>query len=160
MVRQHGSRLFRFGLVGISGVAVNMAILYLGVHVGGLQHLVAAAIASEVSVLTNFAMNDGWTFRDRKEGSSWIRRAIQYNGVALAGMGISLSTMAALMAILGMHYMLANLIALTTATVSNYVLNSRITWSAPATTQPSLQSMQTQFDRYGLVPERVRADGR
>jgi dolichol-phosphate mannosyltransferase len=140
-----------------------MVILYLVVHFTGLNHLVAAAIASEISVLTNFAMNDRWTFGDRTGGSSWMRRAAQYNGVALTGMAISLTTMAALMWSLGMHYLLANFVALTTATVSNYLLNSRITWAADTVSQPAIRtmqtSMQTQFDRYGLAAEPIAIEG-
>lgn len=124
----HGRRLVQFGLVGISGVAVNTAVLYLLVQYGHLNHLIAAAISSEVSIVGNFSLNDRWTFRDSRANSSWLRRAGQYNAVAASGMVISLALLAALTLGLGIHYLLANLIALGAATLSNYALNLRFTW--------------------------------
>jgi dolichol-phosphate mannosyltransferase len=125
----HGRRLTQFGLVGILGVAVNTTVLFLLVQAGHLNHLVAAGISSEVSILGNFALNDRWTFRDVDCTTSWIRRVMQYNAVALSGMVISLLTLAALTLGLGMHYLLANLVAIGTATLSNYALNTRFTWA-------------------------------
>jgi len=77
-LEQHGPRLVRFGLVGVSGVVIDMVLLYLLVSGVGMGKLVAASIAAEVSNLSNFVFNDRWTFRDRRPGTSWIRRALRY----------------------------------------------------------------------------------
>ena len=87
----HGRRLVQFGLVGISGVVVNTAVLYLLVQYGHLNHLVGAALSSEASILSNFALNDRWTFRDSQAHSSWLRRAAQYNAVAASGMAMKIA---------------------------------------------------------------------
>ena len=108
-----------------------MTLLYLLAGVGGLNHLVAAAIASEISILTNFGLNDRWTFSAARPTSSRLQRATQYNSVALGGMVISLSVLAALTMGFGMHYMIANVFAMGAATLSNYTLNSHITWASP-----------------------------
>lgn len=128
----HSQRLIRFGLVGCAGVVVNMAILYLLVEHGRLNHLIAAAIASEVSILSNFVLNDRWTFRQVQARHSWLRRAAHYNAVALSGLAISLSALAFLTLYVGMHYLIANLFAIAAATASNYLLNLRLTWSTRA----------------------------
>jgi dolichol-phosphate mannosyltransferase len=127
LVANHGGRLVCYGLVGGSGVLVNMGMLYALVAGAGWNHIVAAGIASELSILTNFALNDRWTFSDRQPGT-WVNRVLQYNAVALGGMVISLTVLAALTGIGGLHYLLANLIAIAVATLSNYVLNMRFTW--------------------------------
>lgn len=129
ITRQHGRRFFRFGVVGISGVLVNSALMYFLVETAHLPHLLAAAAGSEASILSNFALNDRWTFRDAEQSTSWIRRAGQYNTVALSGMLLSLGVLALLMASFGLNYLIANLIAIGAATVSNYALNTRFTWS-------------------------------
>jgi len=52
----------RFLLVGLSGVGVNMAVLWLLVGRMGLRPLPAAALAVETSIWSNFLLNDIWTF--------------------------------------------------------------------------------------------------
>lgn len=124
----HGNRFVRYALVGGSGVLVNTGILYLLVTIAGLPHLVAAAFSSEVSILTNFVLNEVWTFRDARAGRHPVRRAVHYNVVALGGMVITLAVLFALTTWLGMHYLIANLIAIGAATLSNYALNMKFTW--------------------------------
>lgn len=121
-------RLVRFGLVGLSGVLVNAAILWSLTEVASWHYLIGAAIATEVSILTNFALNDRWTFRDSWTATPWSRRAARYNGVALAGLTISLAVLAVLTTVLRMHYMVANLAAIGAATLWNFPVNSRFTW--------------------------------
>lgn len=132
---RHSRRLCCFGLVGISGVTVNMVILFFLVRFAGCNHVLAAAIGSEVSILSNFALNDRWTFRDAQSSAPWMSRAMQYNAVTLGGMGISLGVLAALTGLAGMNYLIANLIAIAFATISNYVLNSRFTWGTSASSE-------------------------
>jgi dolichol-phosphate mannosyltransferase len=130
VTRGHTQRLLCFGLVGLSGILVNTVILYLLVEAGHVNHLVAAALGSEVSILSNFALNDRWTFRDARPTTSWLQRAAQYNAVTLTGMVLSVGVLALLVATVNLHYVVANLLAIGAATLSNYVLNSRFTWSA------------------------------
>lgn len=137
MLSRHGNRFVRYTLVGGSGVLVNTGILYLLVAVAGLPHLLAAAFSSEVSILTNFVLNEVWTFRDAREGSHPVRRAVQYNVVALGGMVITLAVLFMLTTWLGMHYLIANLIAIGAATLSNYALNMKFTWNVAPMSLPS-----------------------
>jgi dolichol-phosphate mannosyltransferase len=126
---RHAGRFVRFGVVGASGVLVNSAVLFLLVEACHLHKLIAAAIATEVAIISNFILNDLWTFRDARHHRSWPRRLVRYNGIALGGLCISLGVLAALTMVLGIHYLLANLVGIAAATVWNYVVNSRLTWS-------------------------------
>ena len=132
----HAQRFLRFGVVGASGVVVNMVLMYFLVEMGHVNQLVAAALASEASILSNFALNDRWTFRDARPTTSWPRRAVQYNAVALSGMVISLGILALLMASHQMHYLVANFLAIGASTLSNYLLNSRFTWATRRLSAP------------------------
>lgn len=136
VAQRHKRRFTRFGVVGISGVVINTALLYLLVQFGHMNHLIAAGIASEVSILSNFALNDLWTFRDADPETTWVRRALQYNAVALSGMVISLGILFVLADLIGIHYLLANLFSIGTATLSNYALNSRFTWGTTVRPEP------------------------
>jgi dolichol-phosphate mannosyltransferase len=139
VAERHGRRFARFGMVGISGVLVNTGILWMLVTLFGMHHLVAAAISSEVSILTNFALNDHWTFGDHAAEISYLRRAAHYNAVALCGMVLSLGVLAALVDAFGLYYLLANLIAIGASTVSNYLLNMRFTWALHRVSSPEAE---------------------
>jgi dolichol-phosphate mannosyltransferase len=138
LIEGHGLRLVRFGVVGVFGVLINSVVLFALVEAGHLNHLIAAAIASEVSILTNFAINDRWTFADARSGCAWPVRAAQYNAVAMSGSVISLCVLAVLTMVFGMYYLVANLMAIAAATLSNYMLNTRFTWGKGAELVPVL----------------------
>ena len=59
-------RLIKFAIVGTSGVVVNLGLLYILVEWFGLYYMLAAVISIGSSVLSNFILNDKWTWRDRK----------------------------------------------------------------------------------------------
>lgn len=139
----HSSRFIRFGIVGASGVVVNMGVLFLLVYLGSWNHIGAAAVSTEAAILSNFVLNDRWTFRSDGASSGWLRRAGSYNAVALAGLAVSLAVLAILTDGLRMHYLTANLFAIGAATLWNYTGSSRFAWRRqpaiplPLRTEPS-----------------------
>ena len=60
-------QLIRFGLVGASGFAVNLAVYALLVHPLATPYQLAAVAAWLVAVSSNFVLNRHWTF-DRPDG--------------------------------------------------------------------------------------------
>lgn len=82
-------RFIKFCTVGVSGVAVNLGCLALFAGVFGVQANLAAALAIEVSINTNFLVNEMWTFRDRSEGKSgFLKRLARFHLVSLVGAAI------------------------------------------------------------------------
>jgi putative flippase GtrA len=88
----------RFAAVGASGVGVNLAALWLLAGVLHLHEVAASALAVEISILSNFALNDAFTFRDRvlRAGTGRLERLARYNLVSLVGLGVQLGTFVAL----------------------------------------------------------------
>lgn len=125
---RHLRLMARFGLVGGSGVLVNTMVLYMLVAGFRWHQLPAAMVATEVAIISNFILNDRWTFRGAAARERWPGRLWRYNVVALGGLGISLVVLAVLTMGLGMHYLLANLVGIAAATVWNYGINLRVTW--------------------------------
>jgi dolichol-phosphate mannosyltransferase len=117
-----------FGLVGLSGVLVNTAILWALVQGARLPVLLASALATEAAILSNFGLNDRWTFRDGVHRHSFGMRLLRFNGVSLGGMAITAGLLALLMSYGHLHLLLANLLATGGATTWNYIVNSRWTW--------------------------------
>ena len=81
-------RFIKFCVVAGSGVFVNMGILWLGVAIlfTDLENAVAisGAVSIGVSILTNFLLNDLWTWADRpKRGiAHFFSRMTKYVFVA------------------------------------------------------------------------------
>lgn len=80
-------RLVKFGVVGFSGVFVNLIVSELffrvlldGVGEAGLRLFVSNGFGIIVSIFTNFLLNDRWTWGDRAKGgrSAWFRRLFKY----------------------------------------------------------------------------------
>ena len=80
-------RFLQFCSVGASGVFVNLGILA-ALDGLGLHRLMASAIAIECSILSNFAANEFWTFRDRAGQGERLSRMVQFQLVSLVGAGI------------------------------------------------------------------------
>jgi len=127
----HRRRLARFALVGLSGVLLNMGLLVALVEAAGLDEILAATIATEAAILSNFSLNDRWTFGDARSPLGRLRRAAQYNAIALGGLLISVTALAVLTRGVGLHYLLANLVAVLAGFAWNYALNARMTWGSP-----------------------------
>jgi putative flippase GtrA len=81
-------RFLKFCTVGASGVVVNLLFLALFSDILSFQVNIASAMAIELSINSNFFMNEIWTFRDRHVSSGRARRWAKFHLVSLAGGGI------------------------------------------------------------------------
>ena len=139
-------RYLKFGLVGASGTVVNIVVLYLGHEylfqsIEGPQGKPWASLALAIAVATanNFTWNRLWTWADRVQAqraaavvSDEVRPphlGAQLLKYALASwFGIALQYALTLWLAHLMHYMLANVIAIVIASVSNFLANDRWTF--------------------------------
>jgi dolichol-phosphate mannosyltransferase len=127
-------RFIRFGLVGLSGVFVDMAMFYLlsdpSTLAWGLTR--SKIIASEVAIVNNFLWNDRWTFGDissRQSGNRQrLRRFIKFNLVCLAGLILNVLLLNFLFNVLGINRYVANLLAIAIVTVWNFWVNLKLSW--------------------------------
>jgi len=123
------SRFLKFCLGGASGIAANLGLLRILTEVVGLFYLVSAAFSIETSILSNFALNELWTFRDRARSTKGIlKRAAKFNLICVGGLVINLVVLAALTELLGIHYMISALFGIAAATLWNYVMSAMWTW--------------------------------
>ncbi|MBP1928784.1 dolichol-phosphate mannosyltransferase [Methanolinea mesophila] len=128
-LRTEMGKILRFALVGLSGILVNTGFLYLFTEVGGLFYLASSAIAIELSIISNFFLNEFWTFKSR---SGLIRRRwkrlASYNFLALGGMAVNMVVLYGLTAGFGVYYLTANIIGILFGFLWNYLTNRNITW--------------------------------
>lgn len=91
-IRLHSSRLFiKFALVGLSGVAVNLGVFSLLCALG-VNRFLASPLAIEISIVSNFLLNNSWTFRLRRTHDKVHIKGLKFNMVSLVALGISYST--------------------------------------------------------------------
>ncbi|OIP76772.1 MAG: sulfonate ABC transporter permease [Oscillatoriales cyanobacterium CG2_30_44_21] len=129
-------RFLSYGLVGLSGVFVDMSIFYLLGKLGwGLTS--SKIISSEVAVLNNFLWNDLWTFRDissRQIGwKKLVKRFLKFNIICLIGIGLNLIILNFLYNYFKIDKNLANLIAIAIVTIWNFWFNLKLSWRVTQT---------------------------
>jgi putative flippase GtrA len=132
-------RYAKFGIVGAGGTGVNMLVLYLAqefvfrsIAAPRERLYVSLALAILVATLNNFTWNRIWTWADRRLPdptattpgvwglfgryalASWLGIALQY-GLTLWFANV-------------MHYLIANVLAIAVASVSNFLANDRWTF--------------------------------
>jgi dolichol-phosphate mannosyltransferase len=125
------ARFFRFGLVGFSGVFVDLGIFYL-LRSQGMGLTSSAAISGELAIINNFLWNDFWTFGDiasRQPGKRQrIKRLIKFNIVCLVGLVLNVLIVNFFFNFLGINEYVAKLIAIAAVTVWNFWLNLKLSW--------------------------------
>lgn len=118
----------KFAVVGGSGVIVNMGCFFLLTRYAGLKIEYASPIAIEVSILTNFFLNNIWTFRKRNTKVGFAARIFRYHLVTgLAGI-VNYGILLLLAKVFGINDLIANLIGIIIGTFINFFLNSLWTW--------------------------------
>ena len=82
-------RFLKFAVVGTIGFVVNTVGLVLGVRIG-FRPSVAGPVGAEFAILSNFILNNIWTFSDRSLGSVEIivPKFIQFNILSLGSVVI------------------------------------------------------------------------
>ncbi len=127
-------RFLRFGLVGLSGVFVDMAVLYLlsDPTTLALPLTRSKIIAGEIAIFNNFLLNDAWTFADvSMEQQGWsqrLKRFFKFNIICLAGLMLNVLVLNLVFNFLIPNRYIANLIAIAIATIWNFWVNLKLSW--------------------------------
>jgi dolichol-phosphate mannosyltransferase len=128
------SRLARFAVVGLSGVVVDMGLLFLlsdpSMMGWGLTR--SKLIAAELAIVNNFIWNDAWTFRDLSK-DQWqfgqrLRRFWKFQVICLAGLLINTVLLNVQFNVFGVNRYVANAIAIAAVTGWNFWLNLKLSW--------------------------------
>jgi dolichol-phosphate mannosyltransferase len=124
-VKGHTSNQFvRFCLVGASGVLVNYLVMR-GLFDGlGLHYGPCTVTAYLVASVNNFIWNKLFTFRNEVRGL-WpiVKQYLRFLSVILLGLAITLGAVIFLVEFMAMDPVLANLLGVLLATVSNFLGN-------------------------------------
>jgi putative flippase GtrA len=122
-------RWLKFNCVGAIGVLVQLVVLAFFRSILHFDYLLATALAVETAVIHNFLWHERFTWRDRPSAHTResLSRFIKFNAsngaVSIAG---NLLIMRALVGGLGTNYVAANLVAIATCSIMNFLLSDRI----------------------------------
>ena len=83
-------RFLKFAAVGGTGVVVNLAIYALLTRLMGMGDTllgqdIALLVSIEISIISNFILNDMWTFKDRTGDGGFWKRMLKFHVVSVAG---------------------------------------------------------------------------
>lgn len=119
-------RWLKFNLVGGIGIAVQFVALLLLRGVFHFHYLAATAIAVEAAVVHNFVWHEQFTWSDRVQ-ASWRRSLPRFARFNLTTGAVSILGNLALMKVMvgygGMHYLLANALAVVLCSMANFLVS-------------------------------------
>ncbi|XGV99789.1 MAG: glycosyltransferase [Leptolyngbya sp. BL-A-14] len=130
-------RFLRFGLVGLSGLVVDMGMLYLLYDILGVGLTRSAILAAELAIINNFLWNDRWTFKDvAGKQPGWgkgLKRLAKFNIVCLMGLILKILLLNVLFNGLHLNAYVANFLAIAVVTGWNFWVNLKLNWRVTET---------------------------
>jgi dolichol-phosphate mannosyltransferase len=159
-------RFWKFALVGASGVLVNMATLIVLAEYFDANKVIAWMFAVGLSILSNFLLNNAFTWRDIRHSSRihfFLRGVLAYP-VAVMGIGANFAVWYPLVKYVSddfPYYALFNLFGIVAGTGVNFILSSQLVFrpSLPKNLDPDAPPKQIaeiirrelKADRVGLI---------
>ncbi len=137
------ARWVTFNSVGVGGIGVQLGALVALTEWLGLHYLLSTGIAVEAAIVHNFVWHECWTWSDRSYlhgGGRWTRfaRFNLLNGIVSIGGQLLLTGLYA--KTLGIHYAAANLSAITTCSLVNFVVNDRFVFQGDLGSSRSMRA--------------------
>jgi dolichol-phosphate mannosyltransferase len=134
-------QIFKFAVVGGIGFTINLIGLEAFHRFFGIDSGTAAALGAEVSIVSNFILNNFWTFSTQKVSTpvKFIGKFIQFNIASLGAVIIQKVVVGT-----GTHYTSDNLrlvwfvLAVAIGMVVNYTIYSKVIWKKTAKTQKKI----------------------
>ena len=130
--RKERLRFLKFCVVGFSGVLVNVGIFALCAEVifssldDASRNVLATCCAVLVSIFTNFLLNDGWTWRDRRKHGikALAMRLVKYYIVAGVAGAVQVGIQYFLSMEVGLNPHLSNFAAIAAGVLINFFVNN------------------------------------
>jgi len=121
-------RMLLFGIVGATGIIVNLAVLRVLLIVGGIGFTAAESAATVVAMVSNFFLNNMLTYRDcRLVGWRAVRGLASF--MALCGLGALVNiAVAGDVYLLTDMWLVAGIAGAAVGALLNYALTSIFTW--------------------------------
>jgi dolichol-phosphate mannosyltransferase len=138
-------RLAGFVTVGVTGLVVNTLLLALFTEGLGIHYLASAVLATQGSSLWNFTLADRLVFREDGARHTRMRRLLMFLGVNNAALALRGPLLVLLTSVIGMNYLVANVVSLVSLTLARFTAADFWIWSHRKHVTPHL------YDIHGIV---------
>jgi len=124
-------RLVRFFLVGCTAASVQLALLWLFVDLGGVNYLVGAFVAIELTILFQYVLNNAWTFHRSRHSSmrEYMVGLGKTNLVRGTAIPLQLGILYVLVTMGTSEYLVGNAVAICVTGLYRYALDAAWTWN-------------------------------
>lgn len=120
----------RFVAVGAFTAGIQLGLLWLFEDVAGLNYLLAATIAIEITIVLSYVLNNAWTFQASQNTgvSEYVRGLFKTNLVRGTAWPIQIGVLYALVEWGGLTALVANVPAILVSGLYRFALDSQWTW--------------------------------
>ena len=117
-------RLFKFAVVGGSGLLLKLILMGLGVELLGISQYIVIFPAALIVNASNFTLNTLWTFKGFNPGIKGYFKYLGLNAISFIGyMGVYYTFLAT-----GQHYLMAGFYGVCTIGLINFALSRLKIW--------------------------------
>jgi dolichol-phosphate mannosyltransferase len=121
-------RFIKFALVGASGILVNTLVMYLATERLQVYYLISAGIGTVASTLWNFGLTETWVYQSKNMAQGRIQRLALFFVMNMIALSLRTPMIYLFTAILGIFYVISNLISLAILTVVRFAFSDAIIW--------------------------------
>ena len=123
-------QLRRFFLVGLFTAGIQMGLLWLFVDAAGINYLIGATVAIEITIILSYVFNNAWTFRASQNTglTEYLSGLFKTNLVRGTAIPIQLGVLYALVEWVSIMYLVANAVAILLSGLYRFILDSQWTW--------------------------------
>lgn len=119
---------YKFAVVGVSGVLVNLGVVWLLSYVLSMPHFIASIIGIETSLINNFIWNDLWTFKKRRFGKRWWR-LLKYHASTAVGILAQYAVSQVTYYTLLRESLTSQTLGILAGFIANYLISKKYVWS-------------------------------
>ncbi len=119
-------KLFKFGLVGCSGMLLDFGVTYLAKESFGFNSYLANAMGFSIAVTSNYFINRFWTFEERK--GKVTQQLISFVAIAFLGLLINSTCIYVGVQVFRLNFYLAKIVAIGIVFFWNFFANYFITF--------------------------------
>ncbi len=130
VLRSSPHPVLRFGLIGLTGLAVNQVALATFTELMGVHYLVAAVAATQVSSTWNFIGSERWVFGSRQHASTILSRFAGFLALNNATLLARIPLLWLMTDIGGIHYLWANAVTLGLMFVVRFAVADGWIWAS------------------------------
>lgn len=144
-------RIGRFGVVGLTGLAVNTLAFWLLTAAFGTHYILAAVLSTQVSTGWNFLWTERWVFAGRTFRRGASTRVLAFFAMNNASLLLRVPILVVLVSVVGAGGVISNVISLLVISILRFALSDTWIWAAGA-------GRRALYDIHGII--RIASDAR